>query len=125
MITIKPDDGEGIIRTVGSGRWSLDDVDTHFKKLSVRIAALRESGRPIRLLSDVTNAEIQWPVIEARIIDVSTRLYRSGDRTALVVKNNLLKGYVRPLILKRETALFCSLAAAETWLSAHDVALSA
>jgi len=125
MITIKPSDGGGIIRTVGSGRWSLDDVDSYFEELSARIAAIRLSGRPVRLLSDVTDAEIQWQAIEARIIEHSTSLYKEGDRTALVVKSNLLKGYVRPLVLKRETALFCSLAAAETWLSAHDLALSA
>lgn len=120
MIEFTIDEQTGIIRIVGVGRWTLADVDAFFAKLEPVLTDLRRLGRPVRMLSDVSGAEVQSPEIEARINLHSSRLYRPGDRSALVVKNSVHKAHVRDATTSQAAALFCSHSAAQTWLLAHD-----
>ncbi|MGV3770732.1 MAG: hypothetical protein ACO1NM_11945 [Sphingobium phenoxybenzoativorans] len=125
MIELKIDEPTGIIKAVGTGRWSIADVDAFFEKLEPIVANFRALGRPIRFLSDVTGADIQSPEVEARINAHSLRLHQPGDRSAVVVKNSLYKAHARDAAVSPQAALFCSYSAAQTWLLAHDYQISA
>jgi hypothetical protein len=125
MIELSFDEATGIVRTVGIGRWTAAEVDAHFEALAELLARLRGEGRSIRILSDVTRAEVQTPAIEARISAHAARVRRPEDRVALVVKTNLLKVHVRKAGAPSTTELFCSHAAAEMWPCAHDWKVSA
>ncbi|HEX7782656.1 MAG TPA: hypothetical protein VF509_07595 [Sphingobium sp.] len=125
MIEVSIDERTGIIRTVGTGRWTAEEVDAHFMKLGDIISDVRRRGQVVRILSDVSGAEVQSPAIEARINALSGKLRQPGDRSALVVKSSLLKVHVREVADCQDLALFCSAAAAETWLLAHDLSISA
>ena len=125
MIDLTVDHDSGIVRITGAGRWSSAEVDACFGKLLHIMTTLRQQGRPVRILSDVIDAEIQNADIEAHINAQSTGIYQPGDRVALVVKSSFFKAHVREVASSRDVALFCSHAAAETWLLAHDQPVSA
>lgn len=114
------DECTGIIHVTGQGTWTRDAVDKHYAMLRQLILSVRYTGRPVRVLSNVTGAKQQNPEIEARILEQMARTYQPGDRVAMLTANNLTKLHIRSVIGNADIGLFCSPLAAETWLLANE-----
>jgi hypothetical protein len=122
MIDRKFDDRDGIIKVTGTGIWTIAEVDRHFDQLRRMIATLRDAGRPVRVLSDVTFAERQSPEIEAQIQLQHDRTYRPGDRIAILTHDIDDRNYIRAIVGHAEVAAFSSVLAAEMWLVEDSLA---
>lgn len=121
MIACELDDPDGIIFVHATGVWTIADVDRHYNHLTLILDDRRRKGLPIRILSDVTEAERQTPDIEARILWHMDRTYRPTDRVAILVANVADKLYVRARLGKAIVAAFSSQLPAEMWLMSDDL----
>lgn len=120
MITRTIEEPDGIILVDSSGAWTAAEVDAHFFALGTMIEEFRAAGRSIKVLSDITRAERQTPPIERLIRAYQQKLYRPGDRVALLVRPND-KPHVIGLLGHAEVATFNSRLAAEMWLVTLDL----
>lgn len=121
MIACELDDPDGIIFVHATGLWSIADVDRHYTHLGLIIADRRRNGLPIRILSDVTEAQRQARETEARILEHMDRTYQSTDRVAILVNSIADKMYVRARLGKAIVGVFSSQLPAEMWLMTDDL----
>jgi hypothetical protein len=120
MIDREWDEDGGIITVTASGVWTKADVEEHYRALRRMIDAVREAGRPIRVLSDITQASRQSPIVEAHTLGEIDRTYQRGDRVAFLTANAEDKAYTKMILGKADAAIFSSRMAAEMWLSIED-----
>ncbi|WP_311267150.1 hypothetical protein [Sphingobium sp. WCS2017Hpa-17] len=121
MIACELDDPDGIIFVHATGLWSIADVDRHYTHLGLIIADRRRNGLPIRILSDVTEAQRQARETEARILEHMERTYLPTDRVAILVADVADKMYVRARLGKAIVGVFSSQLPAEMWLMTDDL----
>jgi hypothetical protein len=121
MIERRLDEESGIIYVLGTGRWSLLDVDEHYDALRTMIEEVRKSGRRIRILSNVSHAERQDAEVEARILAHIRSTFQAGDRVAILTAETGDKLHVRQLLDGIEVMAFSSPIAAEIWLFVDEV----
>lgn len=121
MIACELDDPDGIIFVHATGLWSIADVDRHYTHLGLIIADRRRNGLPIRILSDVTEAQRQARETEARILEHMERTYQATDRVAILVNSIADKMYVRARLGKAIVGVFSSQLPAEMWLMTDDL----
>lgn len=110
------DEESGIIYVSASGAWADTDVDEHYEALRGMIDGLRRAGRPIRVLSDITQAPRQGYSREEHILAQMRRTFRPGDRVAMVTAGADDKAYVRSIVTGVDVAVFASKLPAEMWL---------
>lgn len=119
-ISISPVDDQGIVRLVGYGTWSIEYMNRHFRELDPIVAAARMRVRSVMVLADLREAPVQSPDV-AEIINIGTRrLYRDGDRIAIVVQSSLVKLQMKRVVDCAQVQIFISVAAAYTWLMAYS-----
>ncbi|WP_070154078.1 hypothetical protein [Sphingobium phenoxybenzoativorans] len=116
MISRDYSDEDGIILVTATGAWSEREVDQHYEELKWEIAARREKGLPILLLSDVTRAERQSAAVEQRTMWQIGQTFQPGDRVAVLVADADDKAHVRGLLGAADMAVFNSKIAAQMWL---------
>lgn len=121
MIACELDDPDGIIFVHATGLWSIADVDRHYTHLGLIIADRRRNGLPIRILSDVTEAQRQARETEARILEHMEHTYQATDRVAILVNSIADKMYVRARLGKAIVGVFSSQLPAEMWLMTDDL----
>lgn len=121
MIACELDDPDGIIFVHATGLWSIADVDRHYTHLGLIIADRRRNGLPIRILSDVTEAQRQTRETETRILEHMERTYRPTDRVAILVADVADKMYVRARLGRAIVGVFSSQLPAEMWLMSDDL----
>lgn len=119
-IVISPVDDQGIVRLVGHGAWSVEYMNRHFRELDPVVATARMRMRNVMVLADLRDAPIQSPDV-AEMINIGTRrLYRDGDRIAIVVQSSLVKLQMKRIVDCAQVQIFISVAAACTWLMAYS-----
>jgi hypothetical protein len=116
MISRDYSDADGIILVTATGAWDEQDVDRHYEELRREIAARREAGLPILLLSDVTQAERQSAAVEQRTLWQIGQTFQPGDRVAVLVADADDKAHVRGLLGAADMGAFSSKIAAQMWL---------
>jgi hypothetical protein len=116
MIEREWDEDAGIIYVSGTGAWSEAAIDAHYEALRGMIANLRCKGRPVRVLSDVSQAPRQGYAREEHILGQMRRTFQPGDRFALVTADAADKAYVRSILGGLEVGVFASKLPAEMWL---------
>lgn len=121
MIACNLDDPDGIVFVHATGVWSLAEVDRHYGQLRLILDDRRRAGFPIRILSDVTQAERQAPDIEARILWHMEQTYSPTDRVAILVAGLADKLYVRARLGQAIVAVFSTQLPAEMWLMSNDL----
>jgi len=121
MIACELDDPDGIIFVHATGLWSIADVDRHYTHLGLIIADRRRNDLPIRILSDVTEAQRQARETEARILEHMERTYQPTDRVAILVADVADKMYVRARLGKAIVGVYSSQLPAEMWLMSDDL----
>ncbi|WP_420144208.1 hypothetical protein [Sphingobium sp.] len=122
MIACELDDPDGIIFVHATGRWSIDDVDRHYTHLTLVMEDRRRNGLPIRVLSDVTQAERQSAEVEARIVAHVSGAHRPTDRIAILVADIADKIYLRSRLGDAIIGVFSSQLPAEMWLMSDGLA---
>ena len=115
MIRREVDPDDGIIFVTSDGAATRADIDEHYDALRLLIAEMREAGRPVRVLSDVTSSPRQAADVETHILAQMGRTFRSGDRVALLAGQGD-NAYVRTLLANVDVATFSSRLPAEMWL---------
>ncbi|MBA2935033.1 hypothetical protein HZF05_13105 [Sphingomonas sp. CGMCC 1.13654] len=115
------DEETGIIYVSGLGEWTQADVDDHYSALRRMIGDLRREGKPIRVLSDISQATRQGYAREEHILTQMRRTFRAGDRVAMVTAGASDKAYVRSIVTGLDIAVFASKLPAEMWLLLDEV----
>jgi hypothetical protein len=115
------DDATGLILVRGTGQWSFKDVEDHYAMLREMIASVRAGGRPIRILSDVTQGIRQASWVEEYVVDHMSRALRQGDRIAFVVGSDEDRDHLRRLGAVVDLNCFISRKAAQHWLLTDPV----
>jgi hypothetical protein len=118
LLTFRYDPVAKIIRIAGVGICTVDDIDVHFAELALLIERVRAQNGEVLALVDMARAPVQSAEVAERIQHATGRLYRPGDRIALIVQSFLLKAQMRSVTWEGNTAIFVSPHAAETWLCA-------
>lgn len=116
MIERSIDPVDNIIHVVSIGAATRADIDAHYAAMRGLIATMRAEEKPIRVLSDQTNATRLPEELNQHIKALMESLYQPGDRVALLMATNDDKMYVRSVLGTAEYAAFDSRIAAEMWL---------
>ncbi|MDO6416471.1 hypothetical protein Q4F19_18960 [Sphingomonas sp. BIUV-7] len=119
-IEYRNDGAAGIVRIKGSGLWSVAMIEEHFGELKAMLSALREQGKAVRVLVDMSGAAVQPPEVAAVIRTATQDIYEPGDRIAMIVGSTLAKMQMRRLVDNDVMKLFVSAQASENWLRAYE-----
>ncbi len=111
------DDRRGLLRIHCTGLSLGDEVDRYLAVLEPIIANMRTSHGRVRVLADLRNAPIRTQEAADKMRAGNLRLYRTGDRIALIVESSLLKMQLRRTLVEYQN-IFVSPNAAETWVTA-------
>ncbi|WP_066658609.1 hypothetical protein [Sphingomonas sp. CCH9-E2] len=112
------DDHLGIIRIRCIGLRLGDEVDRYLAVLGPIVADMRACHGRVRVLADLRNAPIRTQEAADKMRAGNLRLYRTGDRIALIVESSLLKMQLRRTLVEFQN-IFVSPNAAETWVTAE------
>lgn len=116
MITRTIDQRDGIIMVASIGEATRAEIDAHYDELRRMIAAIRASGKPIRVLSDQTQATWLSDDMNRHLRSQIERTYQAGDRLAVLMPTAGKKLSARELLGAGEYGVFDSRVAAEIWL---------
>ncbi|MFL9842250.1 hypothetical protein ABS767_14870 [Sphingomonas sp. ST-64] len=116
---IARDEESGVLRISAVGMQHADQVGRYLDVLERIVQETRARFGRIRVLSDLRNAPVRTQEAADRMREGNLRLYRSGDRVALIVETSLLKMQLRRTLIDCQN-IFVSPNAAETWLMATD-----
>ncbi|MDR6850579.1 hypothetical protein J2Y54_000072 [Sphingomonas sp. BE123] len=112
------DDRLGLLRIRCVGLRLGDEVDRYLAVLDPIVADMRACFGRVRVLADLRNAPIRTQDAADRMRAGNLRLYRAGDRVALIVESSLLKMQLRRTLVAYQN-IFVSPNAAETWATAE------
>lgn len=126
LISINPDHVidedrlSGLIHIRVSGFFDLQSLHEHFTDNSEVVTRWRAAGRSIRVLIDAVHLKPHTPEGQACVQDATARIYRSGDKVAILVSSSLVKMQMRRALAQGEIVdFFISKIAALTWLDAQ------
>ena len=109
----------GILRIGKVGMQHAEQVDRYLDVLERIVTETRARFGRIRVLADLRHAPVRTQEAADRMRAGNLRLYRAGDRIALIVESSLLKMQVRRTLVEYQNIVL-SPNAAETWLTAGD-----
>ncbi len=72
------------------------------------------------MLVDLRKSPVQSVETAGRIKAATSRIYKPGDRIAIVVQSSLVKTQMRQVVDVTTVELFISIDAAEMWLLAYS-----
>ncbi|QQV77395.1 hypothetical protein H5J25_00725 [Sphingomonas aliaeris] len=102
-----------------SGFFDLSTLRDHFANNAAVVKRWRAAGRPIRVLINAVDLKPHSPEGQACVQDATSRIYRPGDRVAILVSSSLVKMQMRRALSRGEILnFFISENAAVTWLDA-------
>lgn len=110
----------GVIRVLGQGQWSTEQLELHFTALGGLIEERRRAGDKILVLADLRDSLVQDGAVVERLGRATSGIYRDGDRIAVVVASSLLKMQLKRVANVANVEFFVSMNAARTWLVAHS-----
>jgi hypothetical protein len=116
LIQRKFDEESGVILVFGGGVWSITDIERHYAALREMIGDLRAQGRPVRVLSDVTQGQRQALWVEDYILEQMGQTFLPGDRIALLAGSAADKAHLQDRATSAEVASFTAREAAMAWL---------
>lgn len=109
---------EAIFMSVG-GFFDLPTLRDHFADNAAVVKRWRIAGRPIRVLINAVDLRPHSPEGKACVQEATSRIYRPGDRVAILVSSSLVKMQMRRALSRGEILnFFISENAAVTWLDA-------
>lgn len=103
------------------GFFDLRTLRNHFAENATVVKRWRATGRPIRVLINAIDLRPHSPEGQACVQEATSRIYRPGDRVAILVSSSLVKMQMRRALSHGEVLnFFISENAAVTWLDAHQ-----
>ncbi|TZG24607.1 hypothetical protein FYJ91_18460 [Sphingomonas montanisoli] len=119
--TIDEDHIPGIVCMMVEGFYDAETLARHFDDNAEFVSRWRARGKPIRVLIDANNLQPHTPVNQAFVMRSFERIYRPGDRVAIMVASSLVKMQMRRTHSFGEIIqFFVSEQSATTWLMAYD-----
>jgi|GEM_PF-2432291 len=110
---------DGYVTVAGSGMWTAERAEQHFRNLQYAVLKLRREHRRVLVLVDLRAAAVQTPETAAIIHAWTGRIYRSVDRVAVVCATALLALQIKRASDIETLATFHELAAAEAWIGSR------
>jgi hypothetical protein len=104
------------LHVIGRGVWSTTFTENHFAEFERLLMQLRSTGGQVRILVDLRLAAVQSDAVNTQIATWTKRLYRRGDRVALVLASSLAKAAMRRVTMAADREFFLSEDAARLWL---------
>ena len=112
---------QGAISISVAGFFDLPTLRDHFADNAAVVKRWRATGRPIRVLINAVDLKPHSPEGQACVQDATGRIYRPGDRVAILVSSSLVKMQMRRALSHGEILnFFISENAAVTWLDARQ-----
>ena len=106
---------EAPVKVFGQGFCDQQMIDLFLAQLKAAIAAQRRTG-PVRVLADGRELLAQSAEVVDRMQRETGRLYRAGDRVAVLVSSALFKMQLQRSVRDDFRRLFVSEEEARTWL---------
>ena len=110
-------DHTSLIRVLGTGIWSAERAETHFRNLERAVKAVRLEHGKVNVLVDLREASVQPSETAAVIHDWTMRIYSEADRVAIVCATSLLALQMRRGVNIAPLATFHEIEAALRWLN--------
>lgn len=121
MISRSVDPAGDFIVVKAIGPQTIESIRYHYDALRQMIAPLRASGKPIRILSDVTESVVRSAEFEAVVEEEMRRTFDPAARVAILTSTGDDQTHLRVLASGSNVVPFQSRLAAELWLCS-DVA---
>jgi hypothetical protein len=115
--TVEP--ASGIIRVVGQGMWTADQACAFFARLERQIAARAEDQRPVRVLVDLRQSQVQTLETADAMTSGTSRFHRLDEYVAVVSPSALHRMQVKATARARHLGLFQDMNEAHAWLIAQ------
>ena len=115
--TIDENQIDGVIHIVVEGFFDLPTLRKHFVDKAAIVTRWRAAGRPVRVLINAVNLKPHTAEGQACVQDATARIYKAGDRVAILLSSSLVKMQMRRALSHDEIiGFFISSNAALTWL---------
>ena len=111
---------DGIVVVEGGGLWTKEAVDEHFDGMQRSFASARARNERVRVLVDLSTADVQVGAVSLRVKERAGRLYQPGDKVALVTQSSLLSMQMRRVSGRARYRQFTDRDAALQWLDQED-----
>lgn len=112
--TFEPASGILYVKVVGA--WTMPEVERYGREAGGRFADARKAAGSLRLLVDLSEAEILSQSVIDPLARAGMQYARPDDRVALVVASTLLKLQMKRMIGDAPTPIFLSTRDAAAWL---------
>lgn len=118
--TISEHSAAGIIRIEVEGFFDLAILKQHFEENLIIVSRWRFAGKPIRVLIDAVRLMPHSPEGQACVQAATARIYRSGDKVAVLVSSGLVKMQMKRALSHGDTLdFFTSQPEAFAWLESY------
>lgn len=107
--------GDTWIDVAASGVWSPRDLERCYRELSVAINLMQSVGSPVRIIADLTQADIQSQNITDIVVQLTESLFSDKIRIAIVVSSVLMKLQIKRIVRGAQSAIFFGTADARLW----------
>jgi hypothetical protein len=116
QLSFSVDERIGVLRVTGSGMWSPELTERHFRNLDTALIAMRQRHGLGRTLVDLREASVQTAETAQMMKDWTNRIYRPVDRAAVVCGTALLGMQIRRAAQVHQLATFLDPTPALAWL---------
>ena len=111
------DHTSGLIHVIGTGIWTVERAETHFRNLDRAVQNVRRKHGKVNVLVDLRGAAVQPSETAAVIHEWTTRIYREADRIAVVCATSLLALQMRRGVNIAPLATFHEMEPALRWIN--------
>lgn len=124
MLEINTTPNAPYILVEGSGMWTVEQVQQHFVNLDRNVRAMRARCGTVRVLADMSRAQVQTAEIAQMMNSETARIYRQHDRVAVIVATKLVAIQIKRTPKIHDLQTFEDRALALAWLQAAVAAAS-
>lgn len=118
MLTATFDDKLGIVRSVSSGSTPQDEIEAYMRGIGVLMRQARARHGRVLHLVDASETAVQPQPMITSFSNMSLKLCRNEDKTAVFVRSALVKMQSRRAVIAGQHASFDSEGEALAWLMA-------
>jgi hypothetical protein len=118
LLVFEPLGEDGVLKMKSCGTWGDIDVHRYFAESEHEVKKVRALAPTLRFLGDLRDAQIDVDEAGERVSKNMQRLFRPGDRVALVVRSSLEKARLRQTVNCERVNFFLSVDSARMWLDA-------
>ncbi|MBO9574321.1 MAG: STAS/SEC14 domain-containing protein [Sphingobium sp.] len=103
----------------GVGMWTVDQVMRHFHNLDREVYAMRVRNGRVRVLADMSRAQVQTAEVARLMTSETARIYREHDRVAVIVATKLVAIQIKRTSRLYDLQTFEDRSPALAWLASE------